>query len=295
MRLFKYRTTNVNRMGYSFILPNLIVMLILITYPVFRGLYISLFNTNLINKWKFVGLNNYTNVLFNSEFYSSVWITLKFTFFVVLGHFIIGFILSHILNKDIKGITLFRAILIMPWLIPESVLAMVFKWLFNPVYGLVNHLLMKLSIISEPLSWLGDGKYAFFIAVMVCIWKGFPMIMMMILAGLQSIPKTLYEAGQIDGASNWQKFIYITIPSIKHILTTALILDTVWWFKHYTIVWVLTQGGPGSATSLISIDIYKTNFEYFKFGKGSATAILVFFICFAIGKIYERVFKANED
>ncbi len=282
-------------LGYLFIFPALFFMVALRIYPLIRGLYISFFKTDLIRNWDFVGLKNYIKVLSGSQFYSSIFTTIKFTIFVVAGHFIIGFILSHILNKKIKGITFFRAVLILPWVIPESIIAMIFKWILNPLYGLVNHYLLQFSLISEPLSWLGSGDTAFAAVVMACIWKGFPMIMVILLAGLQNISLDLYEASDIDGASEWQKFIYITIPSLKGVLYTALVLDTIWWFKHYTIVWVLTQGGPGSATALISIDIFKRSFEYFDFGGGSAVAIIVFAIIFGMKYLMERIFKLNVE
>ncbi len=281
--------------GYLYILPTLFFMVGLIIYPLGRGLYISSYKTDLIKRWDFVGLENYISILTNKQFYSSILLTVRFTIIVVAGHFILGFILSHLLNKKIKGIAFFRAILILPWIIPESVIAMIFKWLLNPLYGLVNQTLMSFSIISEPVSWLGNGSFAFVAVVMACIWKGFPMIMVMLLAGLQSINQDLYEAADIDGATGIRKFIHITIPSLKGVIYTALILDLIWWFKHYTIVWVLTQGGPGAATSLISIDIYKRSFEYFEFGAGSAVAIIVFTIIYVIKFLMERGFKINAD
>ncbi len=295
MELLKKLKANDDKLGYYYILPSLMLVMILITYPIFRGLYLSFFETNLVNKFNFVGLKHYFGILTNSAFYKSVFITLKFCFFVVIGHFIIGFLLAHILSKELKGILFFRAIFIMPWLIPESVIAMIFKWLFNPLYGLVNNILLGLSIIDEPISWLGSSSSAFFVVVLVSIWKGFPMIMIMMLAGMQSVPQSLYDASSLDGASSWQQFRHITIPGIKPVLATALILDTVWWFKHFTTVWVLTQGGPGGATGLISIEIFKTSFEYFRFGKASAMAILVFFVCLVIGEIYERILKIKEE
>ncbi len=295
MEFLKRSNINNDRLGYYYILPSLMLVIMLITYPILRGLYLSFFETNLVSKFDFVGLKHYLTILTNGQFYRSVFITLKFCFFVVAGHFIIGFLLAHILSQNLKAVIFFRAIFIMPWLIPESVIAMIFKWLFNPLYGLVNNVLLQLSIIDEPISWLGSSGSAFFVVVLVSIWKGFPMIMIIILAGMQSIPQSLYDASNIDGASSWQQFIHITIPGIRPVLAMALILDTVWWFKHFTTVWVLTQGGPGGATGLISIEIFKTSFEYFRFGRASAMAILVFFVCLAIGEIYERMLKINEE
>lgn len=280
-------------LGYAFITPAVLALALLVTYPLLYGAYISFFKTNLVNKWDFVGLKYYGDILANPQFYKTVLLTLGFALLVVVGHFIVGFALASALNRKGRGILFFRTVLMLPWLFPEAVLALLFKWILNPLYGLMNHLLMSVGLINEYMTFLGDAKYAFIAVVLVCIWKGYPMVMMMLLAGMQGIPGDLYEAASIDGATRWQRFRYITIPTLKPVILVAIILDTVWWFKHYTMVWVLTTGGPGSATSLISIDIYKTAFEFFNFGKAAASSILVFFICYLLSRLYRRVL--NED
>lgn len=284
----------VNLGGYCFIFPALVTMVVLIVYPLLYGVYISFFDTNLVNRWDIVGIANYKNILSNVDFYKTILLTLKFSALVVGGHFLLGFILAHALNRKIKGIAIFRGILLLPWLFPEAVIALIFKWIFNPLYGLLNHTLFSIGLIQEPISWLGTKEYAFFMLVIVCIWKGYPMVMTMILAGLQNIPVDYYEAARVDGSTRWQEFRYITLPSLKPVLSVTLVLDTVWWFKHYTMAWVLTNGGPGRETSLISIDIYKTAFEFFDFGKAAAMSVVVFIVCLGISKLYRRVLKDDE-
>ena len=287
----KQANISFNKTGYYFIFPALITMFVLIIYPLLYGVYISFFDTNLVNKWDFVGILNFKSILTDLNFYKIILLTLKFSILVVGGHFLIGFILAHALNRNIRGMAIFRSILLLPWLFPEAVIALIFKWIFNPLYGLLNHVLMTVGLTSEPISWLGSKEYAFMMLVFVCIWKGYPMVMTMILAGLQNIDKTLYEAARVDGVSKWQEFLYITLPSLKSVLTVTLVLDTVWWFKHYTMAWVLTNGGPGQETSLISIDIYKTAFEFFDFGKAAAMSVVVFVVCLAISKLYRRLLR----
>ena len=160
-----------------------------------------------------------------------------------------------------------------------------------PMYGVLNDMLKSLGIISANISWLGSKELAFPSVVFTCIWKGFPLVMTMILAGLQSISKDLYEAAVIDGANKWDSFRYITLPSLKPILTTVIILDSVWWFKQYTQVFTMTAGGPGTATNLISLSIYGTAFNDLRFGKGAAWGILVFIICYLINSVYKVVLK----
>ena len=182
----------------------------------------------------------------------------------------------------------------LPWFFPEAVVALLFTWIMNPMYGILNSILRGLGLISTNLSWLGSNSFAFPSVVFVCIWKGFPLVMTMILAGLQSISKDYYEAAELDGAGRWKQFQYITLPSLKPILTTVLILDCVWWFKQYTLVYTMTAGGHGTSTSLISLSIYGTAFNDLRFGKASAWGILVFIICYLINLVSKVVMKDDE-
>ena len=275
--------------GPAFITPTLAVLLVIITYPLLYGVYISLFNTNLVNKWQFVGGKYYASILQNKEFYESVWITLKYTIFVVAGHFVLGMILATIINKPFPGRLLFRTILLLPWVMPDVSIALIFKWIFNPVYGIANQILQDIGLIHAPIEWFSVGTTAFISVVVISIWKGYPLIMLLILAGLQSISENLTEAAKIDGASTWQIQRYIVLPGLKPVMLSALILDTVWWFKHFTIVWITTNGGPDGATNLLSISIFKEAFDNLRFGKAAALAVLVFFICYVIGVVYRKV------
>lgn len=281
--------------GVWFILPAVVTLLVLITYPLIYGAYISFFDTNLITKWDFVGLKYYVDIFSNSEFLNRILLTLHYTFWVVVGHFIIGTGLALILNMKLKGITVFRVILILPWLFPEVVVGLLWKWLFNPLYGLFNAVLMNWGWIDDPVSWLGNEQTAFAAVIVVSIWKGFPMVMMLLLAGLQSIPEDVYEAAKIDGCTRSTAFRYVTLPALMPVMVVTLILDTVWWFKHFTMIWILTQGGPGNATNVVSIDIFKQAFDFFNFGKASAMAILVFFVCWLMGYGYRRLFSNGDD
>ena len=186
--------------GYLFSFPIVFLLGALIVYPMLYGFYISFFNTNLVSKWKFVGLKYYLAAFTEPEFYQSVFLTLKFMVLVVAGHFILGFILASLLNREFKGRTFFRVIFMLPWFFPEAVVALLFTWIMNPMYGILNSILRGLGLISTNLSWLGSNSFAFPSVVFVCIWKGFPLVMTMILAVLQSIAKDDYEASELDGA-----------------------------------------------------------------------------------------------
>lgn len=294
-RHFRQDSISMKRlMPYFFIGPALLALVALVVYPLLYGVYISFFKTNLANKWDFVGLKNYISVFSDGVFVKQLGVTLKFTAIVVLAHFIIGIFLAMLLNQSRPGITFFRTILVLPWLMPEVVIALIFKWIMNPLYGLLNYGMQLLGLSEGGVSWLGDTKYAFISVVLVCIWKGYPLVMVNALAVLQSVSTDIYEAAKVDGANNIQTFFRIILPSIKPVLATTLILDTVWWFKHYTIVYLMTKGGPGSDTSIVSIEIYKQAFDYFNFGKAASMSVVVFFVCLIISKLYRR-FLDNED
>lgn len=236
--------------GFLFIVPSLFVLLFVITYPLLYGVYISLFNTNLVNRWNFVGLKYYGSILTSMEFYKSTGITFGYTVLVVLGHFILGSILASIINKPFRGRLLFRTILLLPWIMPDVSVALIYKWILNPSYGILNQMMMDAGMISEPITWFSSGSLAFICVVLISVWKGYPLVML-----------------------------------------SALILDTVWWFKHFTIVWITTNGGPDGATNLLSIGIFKEAFENLRFGKAAAMAVLVFFLCYFIGILYRKVLK----
>ena len=276
---------------YGFILPACLTILILVVYPILYGIYISFFDTNLVNKWEFVGLRYYFQALTDTSFLHSLWMTVIFTVSVVVGHFFIGFVFASILNMDIRFRTVLRGILILPWLFPDVVIAYLFKWILNTQGGIVNELLLHFGLISDPIGWLSTSATAFPCVILVSIWKGYPLVMVQILAGIQTISTDMYEAAEIDGANLWQRFRYVTIPALKPILTTILILDTVWVFKQFTLIWLMTSGGPGSSTMVSAIEIYKNAFSYFKYGLASAQSVYILLICYLIGVVFRRLLR----
>lgn len=283
------------RSGLWFISPSLLIMLALIVYPLCYGLYISLFKTNLRNQWNFVGLKYFIESLSDPDFLRSTGITLIFAILVVAGNLVVGTILALVLNSNIRFRVLFRAVLILPWLFPDVVVALIFKWIYNPLYGLLNFALQTVHLTDQPIAWLDDPNLAFAAVVASCVWKGYPLVMILVLAGLQAIPKERYEAASLDGAGGFNQFRFVTVPGLLPVLVVSIILDTVWWFKHFTIVWLMTAGGPADSTRLVSIDIYRVAFQNFDFGRAAAMAVIVFAICFIISVVYRRVVRDNED
>ena len=276
---------------YGFIAPASLTILLLVVYPILYGIYISFFDTNLVNKWNFVGLKYYIQALTDPPFLHSLWKTMIFTVTVVGGHFVLGFLFASVLNMDIRMRTIFRGILILPWLFPDVVIAYLFKWILNTQGGILNELLIYFGLIAEPAGWLSTSKTAFLCVILISIWKGYPLVMVQILAGIQTISTDMYEAANIDGANFWNKFCYITLPALKPILTTILIMDTVWVFKQFTLIWLMTSGGPGSTTMVSAIEIYKNAFTYFKYGFASAQSVYILIVCYLIGVVFRRLLR----
>lgn len=279
---------------YLFIFPVLLLLVMLVVYPLSYGVYISFFDTDLGKNWSFAGFRNYLVIFTQDNFLKNIWVTFKFAFLVVAGHFVIGILLGLALNQKKRGTTVFRTILVLPWLFPDVVIALIFKWLANPMYGLFNSFLLEHGLIEKQISWLGSTQWAFAVVVLVCIWKGYPMVLVNVLAALQSVSSDILEAARVDGANAVQLLSRIILPAIKPVLATTVILDVVWWFKHYTIVELLTSGGPNSVTSIVSIGIYKEAFQYFKFGRAAAMAVVVFVICYLISKVFRKVLSDDE-
>ena len=279
---------------YLFIFPVLLLLVMLVVYPLSYGVYISFFDTDLGKNWSFAGFRNYLVIFTQDNFLKNIWVTFKFAFLVVAGHFVIGILLGLALNQKKRGTTVFRTILVLPWLFPDVVIALIFKWLANPMYGLFNSFLLEHGLIEKQISWLGSTQWAFAVVVLVCIWKGYPMVLVNVLAALQSVSSDILEAARVDGANAVQLLFRIILPAIKPVLATTVILDVVWWFKHYTIVELLTSGGPNSVTSIVSIGIYKEAFQYFKFGRAAAMAVVVFVICYLISKVLRKVLSDDE-
>ncbi|MCS3844129.1 carbohydrate ABC transporter permease [Microbacterium sp. AK031] len=281
--------------GRLFTLPVLLATLALVAYPIVYGMALSFFDTNLVNRWDFVGLENYARLAQDQSFYESIGITFAFAFLVVAGNLVVGTGLALLLNRGLRFTTFFRVVLILPWLFPEVVVALIWKWMYNPIYGLFNANLEALGIIDQPVAWLDDPNLALFAVAVAAIWKGYPLVMILVLAGLQTVPRELYEAASLDRASAARQFWHVTLPSIRPVLLAVIVLETAWWFKHFTIVWLLTNGGPAGATNVVSIDIYQRAFKSFQWGDAAATAVIVLLICLVLSGIYQKVLHRDDE
>jgi len=282
---------------YVYILPTIILMTILLVIPIVMVIRYSFFDNVIINKHPvFVGLSNYKKVLTDPTFHVAIKNTLFFVLVSIIAHFLIGMVFAMVLNtrylsNSVKGI--FRVIYALPWMFTAAIIAILWRLIFNP-NGVLNYLLMNFHIISERLEWLSSRDFALNAVTIINIWSGYPFYMISILAGLQGISTDLYEASAIDGANAFQTFFRITIPQLKPILISLLMLDFVWTLQQFALIWMTTGGGPINATETISTYIYKQGFSQYQYSMASTGATILLIVCTIIGILYVRQQKVRD-
>lgn len=279
--------------GYYFIAPGIVLIAVLIVVPLVRAFWTSLYRTRGL-RFDFVGLDNYTYLLTSSEFWESLRISLAFTAACVTFHMLLGLGLALLLNRIVFARTLFRVGFLAPWIVAPSIGAIIWVWLLEPQFGVVNHMLSSVGLIDRYQAWLGTPDLAFWSVVVVDIWRGTPFVMLLLLAGLQGIPKDQYEAAEMDGATAWQQFRFITLPNLRYLLIVSSTLDIIYTIRHFDIIAVMTSGGPIGATEVLPVLIYNTAFTQNNFGRASAIGILLLGIILIFSIFYLRVTKPGK-
>ena len=277
------------RQAWVLLAPMLLVMLLLTAWPLLRTIWLSFTDAALIGNGEtpaWIGLENYLYALSDPDFRASIWRTLYFTLVSVTVEGIIGVLVALLLNQKFIGRNVLRVLVILPWALPTIVNAMMWRLNFNPDYGSINALLSQLGIIDGYRSWLGSPEAALNAVMFADIWKNYPLVSLLVLAALQSIPEDLFEAARLDGASAWRRFRAITFPAIVAPLGVALVLRTIDAFKIFDIIYVMTRGGPVDSTKTLSFFVYQESFSYLRAGSGAAYAILMTLMCALLITLY---------
>ncbi len=270
-----------NRLAYAYLSPAMFIMALVIAYPFVYNVVISFSNMNLTHfrDWRLIGLRNYWLVVTDYSFWYFFFKTVLWTVLNLVFHVGIGVFLAILLDKDLRGKTVYRTLLILPWAVPQYITALTWRGMFNSEYGAVNLLLEKL--FHTQVLWLSSEWGAFAACLITNIWLGFPFMMIIALGGLQSIPNELYEAAEIDGATAWQKFRNITVPLLRPVMVPAIILGVIWTFNNFNVVWLVSNGGePSDKTHILVSWVYKSAFTYFRFGYAAAFSMIIFLILF---------------
>lgn len=277
-----------------FILPSVIPLALLILWPFINVFILSTQNQNLLKQAKeFVGLDNFIQVLTNQAFWDALRIDMLWTAGAVLFAAVLGLWSSLLLNQSIPLRNLARGLIIFPYVVPTVVAVLVWKYMFNDLYGVINQALIGISL--KPSTWLSSPKSALFSIILVGTWKFFPFFVIALLARLQVISRELYEAAEIDGANLLQTFRYITLPSIMPVFLLTIMLRIIWTFNKFDIIYLLTGGGPGRATTTLPILIYNKIFTEYKIGVASAMAIIMFVFLGVFGLVYSYISEKTED
>lgn len=278
--------------GYIFLLPVIIGFLIFTLIPVGMSLYYSFTKYDGITKPVFLGLDNYKALFKDKEFLLSLKNTFVFTISTVpLGAFL-SLLFAQLLNSNIRGKKIYRSIIFIPNIVSYVAVAMVWQWLYNEDYGLINSVLGYLGLYQPP--WLTSAKWAMPSVVIMTTWKNIGYNMIIFLAGLQGISKSYYEAANIDGANAFQKFFGITVPLLKNTTLFVLVTSMIWAFQTFDQIYLLTAGGPNRATQVVVYLIYMNAFQYFKQGYASAMSCILFAIIFLATLMQFRLNKDNN-
>lgn len=263
--------------AWLLLVPMLGIMLVVTAWPLMRTFWLSFTDTGLasdtIGNW--VGLDNFVTAFYDEEFREGFGRTLYFTFVSVGSETVIGVLVALLLNQEFRGRVVMRALLVLPWALPTIVNAMMWRLIYNPEYGAFNALLTQLGILNEYRSWLGDPASAMNMVVLADVWKNYPIVAMIALAALQTVPAELHEAARLDGAGAVQRFFHVTLPGIMGPLTVALVLRTIEAFRVFDIIYVMTRGGPADSTKTVSFYVYQESFSYMNAGSGAAFAVSV--------------------
>jgi multiple sugar transport system permease protein len=262
------------KLPYLLIAPAFLYLIIIMLFPLSWAIYISFTDKTIGTDGTWIGFANYTELLQDDLFRKSVWNTLLYTFYAVTLKMVLGLIMALILNQAIRARNLFRALLLLPWTLPTFVSILIWRWIFSDTGGVMNHIFQSVGFIKQPLLWLGDAGLAFTSIVTVNVWRGMPFIGITLLAGLQSIPRELYESAAIDGANAIKRFWHITLPMLSNLILLTTVIITIWTLNNFDVVYLLTNGGPANATYVISLYSYQVAFTTLDLAKAIAVSVL---------------------
>lgn len=262
----KSKFINKKTFPYLLILPGVIFISVILIYPLVNGVISSFYHQAPMGLDRtFVGLENYQKLLTDKIFIRSFVNSLIYTSLVVVIEYIIGMLIALLLNEDFPGRGIYRSLILIPWVVPTVAAALSWKWIYDGQFGILNHILKSLGIIEENIAWLGSTELALPAIIATASWKGIPFVTVVLLAGLQSIPRELYESASIEGAGVFKRFIYITLPQLKGVSLITILLQCIWTFNQFDLVYIMTKGGPANSTQILPVYTYLNAFNFFEF------------------------------
>ena len=271
--LLGWLTESRNGLGFLFMLPAAVFLLCFLTYPLALGVWLGFTDTKIGRTGVFIGLENYQWLWHDRVFWMSVFNTLLYTTVASVLKFLLGLWLALILNENLPFKSFFRAVILLPWVVPTVLSALAFWWIFDSQFSIISYVLMKWGLISAPINFLGEPWNARWSVIAANVWRGIPFVAISLLAGLQTIPASLNEAAALDGATSWQRFRRITLPLLTPIIAVVMTFSVLFTFTDFQLIYVLTRGGPVNATHLMATLSFQRAIPGGQLGEGAAIAV----------------------
>ena len=289
-------TSRTRATGFLLVLPALLLLCCLTLYPVFYGVWISLYSKHsYFPEQTFIGLSNYLYLLNDAEFWASLWRGTVYSVTTIALQIVLGVATALVLNESFRGRNLCRGFVLFPYMIPTVVAVILWKWLLNNQFGLVNFLLVSVGLADDPISWMGKD-YIMVSLIFISVWQFFPFVVLAVLARLQTIPPELYEAAKVDGANAVRRFFHVTLPQLRNVLFVVVLLRTIWMFTKFDTVWLITQGGGAEKyVRTLPVYAYLRTFNFYQAGLGSAIAVIMFAILVATTVVYFYLYRRDEE
>ncbi len=289
-----------NLVGYLLIAPAVVSIVLLSVYPLLQGIGISFLNYDMTKAnsklfGTFAGWKNYITIFTNAKYQHAVTNSVVWTLVNIVVQLVLAMIIAMVLNENLRGRGLFRTMAMLPWAIPAAISALTFSALYDTKIGIFNVILMKLGIISEGYSFLGNVETAMPAVIVANVWKSTPFLMIFILAALQGVSYDMYESAAIDGAGKMKRFLYVTLPNIKEPMAVAVILNVISIFNNFNAIWLLTKGGPLDSTEIMYTYAYRQAFVDHKFGYAAATSVVIFVVIAILTVVYIRMIASDKD
>jgi multiple sugar transport system permease protein len=290
------RSTREGAVGYLLLVPGLLALVVLIGIPVVQGISLSFTDRYLLQPTtgKFIGLANYVTFIQSPMFFHYVGNTLIWTIGSLAGILCIGLALALLLNRELRFRGIYRALALIPWVMPTVAAGLVWRWIYDGGYGVLNYILLEVGITHKYITFLADSTWIWPSVLMMSWWKGYPFAYAVLLAGLQVIPRELYEAAAIDGATGWRSLRYVTLPQLRPILFVLVLLLSIWTANDFTSIWVLTQGGPPpDMTMTLTQLVFVTTQQFDRTGYGAAIAVFLMLWMMIFTAFYVRRVRAD--
>jgi multiple sugar transport system permease protein len=277
--------------GLVFVLPALIVLAMLTAYPIAYTGLLSVTNS----RGEFVGTRNFAAVLAGRATTQAFRNTLWWVLGSILFQVVLGTAAAVLLNQSFRGRALVRSVTLIPWIVPGIVAATTFAWMFHTEFGIINYMLTGPGLVEKPVGWLTDADTVLPVLIAINVWKLFPFVAIMVLAGLQAIPNELYEAARVDGASFWEEVRFVMLPQVRPVITAVTLLLVIWALNSITIIYAITRGGPANRTLITPIQIFRYAFESFQFNQAAALSVMFFAVAIVIVIFYVRALPQGAE